>query len=266
MKRRLILYPSGKYDPTMPAFAVCMAVFLFLLLPSAELHAGTRAVVKSSSGEDFSDVFDEERRGTVTLRYLDSEGRPAAGASFLFFRVALFDKEAKDGRLTDSYSSLLKRKNGSVVPVTPSSKAADLLPYVRKGKKMIRAVSGKNGKLTLKNVPLGVWLVSEETAADGFLRSEPFLFTLPAADSPPDGTGKAAGKTITGWNYHLTLEPKAVRGKTTPTPTPKPQNHPSVPSKSTVPVKTGDRNRAEFFAAMMLFAFVLSMQLLRRRP
>ena len=298
------MYPFGKYTLNtpdsaacaaaflpahLPVFAVCAAVFLLSLLPAAELHAGTKTSVKTTSVTDYSEVFDGERCGTVTLNYLDSDGRPASGASFLFLQVALFENEASGGRITDSYSSLLKRKDGSVVPVTASSKAGDLLPYaldtwktaisgnrsslkkagkksVRKtsadGGSMIRAVSGKNGKLTLKDVPPGVWLVYEESAAKGFLRSEPFLFTLPLADS----SSKGSGQSVTGWNYSVTLEPKAVRGKSTPTPTPKTEKKTTVPNKSTNPVKTGDRNRIELFAAIILFAFVLSMQLVRRRP
>ena len=92
------------------------------------------------------------------------------------------------------------------------------------------AVSDEGGKVTFTDVPVGLYLVSDQQPADTthkYGRIKPFLITMPAGN--PD---------LHVWTFNIEVTPKLM-SEATPAPTPKPATPPSPRMPRTGAMVTG---------------------------
>ena len=124
-----------------------------------------------------------ERGGTLTIRYLDPDGEPVAGAEFSLRLVA---EPVWDG----SFQSLLSLK---IDAETEPSEIADLAKKLPARKLSTEA----DGTGRIEGLAEGLYLVEETSPAEGHFASVPFFASIPAMQ---DG----------GWKFDIEAEPKPL--------------------------------------------------------
>lgn len=113
------------------------------------------------------------------------------------------------------------------------------------------AVTDEGGKVTFTDVPVGLYLVSDQKPADTthkYGRIKPFLITMPAGN--PD---------LHVWTFNVEVTPKLM-SEATPAPTPKPTTPPSPRMPRTGAMVTGS-----LLLAAMLFSTGFLIAASRRR-
>lgn len=171
---------------------------------------------------------------SANIRLVDASGNPATGT----IRVALYDS-AKDkalsgGQLTLYRVAEVKRKNGDLSfeycgdfygcgialgDLTDSTLADQLLEYMPQGARGTTKTVDADGNVTFEDLELGLYLIVQSKASNGYAPIKPFLVSLPMAEN---------GK----WNYEVDASPKV--GGYTPV---KPDTPPVPPTP--VPDKPG---------------------------
>ena len=173
---------------------------------------------------------------SANIRLVDAGGNPATGT----IRVALYDS-AKDkalsgGQLTLYRVAEVKRKNGDLSfeycgdfygcgialgDLTDSTLADQLLEYMPQGARGTTKTVDADGNAAFEDLELGLYLIVQSKASNGYAPIKPFLVSLPMAEN---------GK----WNYEVDASPK-VGGYTPVNP-----DTPPVPP-TPVPDKPGPR-------------------------
>lgn len=168
---------------------------------------------------------------SANIRLVDASGNPATGT----IRVALYDS-AKDkalsgGQLTLYRVAEVKRKNGDLSfeycgdfygcgialgDLTDSTLADQLLEYMPQGARGTTKTVDADGNAAFEDLELGLYLIVQSKASNGYAPIKPFLVSLPMAEN---------GK----WNYEVDASPK-VGGYTPVNPdTPKNPDGPGNP-------------------------------------
>ena len=147
---------------------------------------------------------------SANIRLVDASGNPATGT----IRVALYDS-AKDkalsgGQLTLYRVAEVKRKNGDLSfeycgdfygcgialgDLTDSTLADQLLEYMPQGAKGTTKTVDVDGNAAFEDLELGLYLIVQSKASNGYAPIKPFLVSLPMAEN---------GK----WNYEVDASPK----------------------------------------------------------
>ena len=182
---------------------------------------------------------------SANSRLVDASGNPATGT----IRVALYDS-AKDkalsgGQLTLYRVAEVKRKNGDLSfeycgdfygcgialgDLTDSTLADQLLEYMPQGARGTTKTVDADGNAAFEDLELGLYLIVQSKASNGYAPIKPFLVSLPMAEN---------GK----WNYEVDASPK-VGGYTPvkpdtppvpPTPVPDKPGTPDQPPEPTNP-------------------------------
>ncbi|MDD7169912.1 MAG: SpaA isopeptide-forming pilin-related protein [Faecalibacterium sp.] len=173
---------------------------------------------------------------SVNIRLVDASGNPATGT----IRVALYDS-AKDkalsgGQLTLYRVAEVKRKNGDLSfeycgdfygcgialgDLTDSTLADQLLEYMPQGARGTTKTVDADGNAAFENLELGLYLIVQSKASNGYAPIKPFLVSLPMAEN---------GK----WNYEVDASPK-VGGYTPVNPDTPPVPPTPVPDKPGTP-------------------------------
>ena len=179
---------------------------------------------------------------SVNIRLVDASGNPATGT----IRVALYDS-AKDkalsgGQLTLYRVAEVKRKNGDLSfeycgdfygcgialgDLTDSTLADQLLEYMPQGARGTTKTVDADGNAAFENLELGLYLIVESKASNGYAPIKPFLVSLPMAEN---------GK----WNYEVDASPKVggytpVNPDTPPVPPTPVPDKPGTPEQPTEP-------------------------------
>lgn len=179
---------------------------------------------------------------SVNIRLVDASGNPATGT----IRVALYDS-AKDkalsgGQLTMYRVAEVKRKNGDLSfeycgdfygcgialgDLTDSTLADQLLEYMPQGARGTTKTVDADGNAAFENLELGLYLIVQSKASNGYAPIKPFLVSLPMAEN---------GK----WNYEVDASPKVggytpVNPDTPPVPPTPVPDKPGTPEQPTEP-------------------------------
>ena len=173
---------------------------------------------------------------SANIRLVDASGNPATGT----IRVALYDS-AKDkalsgGQLTLYRVAEVKRKNGDLSfeycgdfygcgialgDLTDSTLADQLLEYMPQGARGTTKTVDADGNAAFEDLELGLYLIVQSKASNGYAPIKPFLVSLPMAEN---------GK----WNYEVDASPK-VGGYTPVNPDTPPVPPTPVPDKPGTP-------------------------------
>ncbi len=160
------------------------------------------------------DVPDMNKRGSITFT-MRHDDTLVGGGTLTIYRVGEIAED--DG----NYSFI---PTGSFVDCGKSFEdlsavyelAEDLVEYAQTNS--IPALSteniGADGKVSFTDLELGLYLIVQEEAADGYMEIAPFLMSIPTME---DGTYK----------YDLSAEPKTELKEEEPTPTPTPTSTPT---------------------------------------
>ena len=171
-----------------------------------------------------------------------ASGNPATGT----IRVALYDS-AKDkalsgGQLTLYRVAEVKRKNGDLSfeycgdfygcgialgDLTDSTLADQLLEYMPQGARGTTKTVDADGNAAFEDLELGLYLIVQSKASNGYAPIKPFLVSLPMAEN---------GK----WNYEVDASPKVggytpVKPDTPPVPPTPVPDKPGTPEQPTEP-------------------------------
>ena len=124
---------------------------------------------------------DLSRTGTITVTLKD-EGSPVSGGTLLYYQVGKVVL-AEDGNykfvLTDAFAG----SGLSLDNFESPSLASDLASYSAKNRLHSTTVNiGKNGTAVMKNLELGLYLIVQDLAAEGYEEFGPFLVSLPRYD------------------------------------------------------------------------------------
>ena len=156
---------------------------------------------------------------SANIRLVDASGNPATGT----IRVALYDS-AKDNDLSFEYCGDFYGCGIALGDLTDSTLADQLLEYMPQGAKGTTKTVDVDGNAAFEDLELGLYLIVQSKASNGYAPIKPFLVSLPMAEN---------GK----WNYEVDASPK-VGGYTPvnpdtppvpPTPVPAPRNSPRSP-------------------------------------
>ena len=179
---------------------------------------------------------------SVNIRLVDASGNPATGT----IRVALYDsakgKALSGGQLTLYRVAEVKRKNGDLSfeycgdfygcgialgDLTDSTLADQLLEYMPQGARGTTKTVDADGNAAFENLELGLYLIVQSKASNGYAPIKPFLVSLPMAEN---------GK----WNYEVDASPKVggytpVNPDTPPVPPTPVPDKPGTPEQPTEP-------------------------------
>ena len=179
---------------------------------------------------------------SANIRLVDASGNPATGT----IRVALYDS-AKDkaqsgGQLTLYRVAEVKRQNGDLSfeycgdfygcgialgDLTDSTLADQLLEYMPQGARGTTKTVDADGNAAFEDLELGLYLIVQSKASNGYAPIKPFLVSLPMAEN---------GK----WNYEVDASPKVggytpVKPDTPPVPPTPVPDKPGTPEQPTEP-------------------------------
>lgn len=126
-------------------------------------------------------VPDLNRTGSITVTLRD-EGSPVPGGTLLYYQVGEVVL-AEDGNhkfvLTDAFAG----SGLSLDNFESPSLASKLASYAAKNRLHGTTVNiGKNGTAVMKNLKLGLYLIVQDLAAEGYEEFSPFLVSLPRYD------------------------------------------------------------------------------------
>lgn len=151
------------------------------------------------------------RLGSVSVTLKTSDGKPVSGSRLELIQVAAL--ELDDGNMTYApvngfETASISLDAESLRSAATAKKIAAAVPATAVGQEK---ATDKHGKATFEDLPLGLYLVRQKTAAAGYTAIDPFLVTLPGSE---DGQ----------WRYDIDATPKtgAVKPDATTTPTTKP--------------------------------------------
>ncbi len=177
---------------------------------------------------------------SANIKLVDSSGNPAKGS----IHITLYDnangKALSGGQLTVYRVAEVKRKNGDLVyeycgdfygcgialgDLTDSTLASQLQDFLPAGAEGTVQTVDKDGNVTFADLELGLYLVVQTKASEGYEPINSFLVSLPMAED---------GK----WNYEVDATPKvgAYVPETPPdtpdkpTPPPTPPDNPDTPT------------------------------------
>jgi len=123
-------------------------------------------------------VPDMNRVGSVSVTFV-YEQKPVAGGSLTLYRVAevsLKNSADYSFRLTEEYAG----SGVSLENLGDPEIASDLAIYA--AEQQLEGVTlgiGEDGKVCFEDLPLGVYLLVQQEASDGFEKLSPFLVTVP---------------------------------------------------------------------------------------
>lgn len=188
---------------------------------------------------------------SANIKLVDGSGNPAKGS----IHITLYDhansKALSGGQLTVYRVAEVKRKNGDLSyeycgdfygcgialgDLTDSTLAEQLQAFLPAGAEGTAQTVDKDGNVTFEHLELGLYLVVQTKASEGYQPINSFLVSLPMAED---------GK----WNYAVDASPKVSTyvpetppdtPPTPPTPPDNPPDTPTPPDNPDTPVSPGN--------------------------
>lgn len=169
------------------------------------------------------EVPDFDRQGSIAIT-MTCQGEAVPGGSLTLYRVA--DVHAENGadysfRYTQEYTAC-----GVALNLNSAETAEKLVAFTAEKKITgTKLQIDKKGEVTFQKLNIGLYLLVQEDAADGYEKVSPFLVSVP---------GREAGRYIYDVDASPKLElEKAPTQPTTP-PTTKPEKPPKLPQTGLV--------------------------------
>lgn len=160
------------------------------------------------------DVPDLTREGSVTVS-MTYGGRPVSGGTLTMYRAG--DVAENDGDYSFSLSAAFAGSQASLENIQSDRLAEQLADYARENSVSgVTANIGSTGKAVFRNVTPGLYLLVQQSAAEGYLAADPFLVSVPMTEN---GT----------YIYDVDASPKTELEKAPVTPTPEKPNPPKLP-------------------------------------
>lgn len=163
-----------------------------------------------------AEIPDLDRKGTISIT-MTYQGEAVPGGSLTLYRVA--EVHVENGadysfRYTQEYADC----QASLANIGSAETAQTLAEYTKKNKiSGTEAQIDQNGHVIFQNLELGLYLLIQQNAADGFETVSPFLVSVP---------GVKEGQYI----YDVDGSPKLELERTPTKPT-EPPTEPTTPSK-----------------------------------
>ena len=134
-------------------------------------------LILSCSVPVFAQEFDGSQTGSITITLVEPTGnQPVTGAQFDVYHIAAVGINA-DQNLNYIYLDAFQNCN---IPLDDPDLPRKLSVFVENQDiAAIRIVTDSNGVATCTNLPLGLFLVKQVNAVDGFSVCTPFLVTIP---------------------------------------------------------------------------------------
>ncbi|MCD7862640.1 MAG: hypothetical protein LUG61_03785 [Lachnospiraceae bacterium] len=153
---------------------LCMAV-----LTAALVFLGMRVNVLASQT---AEVIDPDKSGSVTITMRNSVGETVGGGKLALYRVAYVYVDAV-GQNSYVLTSDFSNSGVDLDDISPndSALAATLATYADYWQLNASQTAqvGANGAVTFSNLPVGVYLVVQTEAAEGYYQVSPFVVTVP---------------------------------------------------------------------------------------
>lgn len=154
------------------------------------------------------EVPDLSRTGSITVN-MTYGGKAVSGGVLTAYRVG--DIAEDDGNYSFAKTSAMAGFSGSYDDLNSEGLAKDVAAYVTKNKlKADATAKNTNGSVTFSDLKLGLYLIVQTKACDGYEAVASFLVSVPANE---DGV----------YVYNIDATPKMgtlTQAKPTPTPTP----------------------------------------------
>lgn len=169
-----------------------LAIVLVLML-------GMTALAESS-------WIDLDAKGSITLTLKSKDtGNAVAGGKITLYQVATVAVD--DGDLSFAYTNGFENCGIELGDLSSSTLAGQLKDKVTSSMKSSTQTVGKDGKVSFTGLDLGLYLLVQTTAADGYNAVSPFIVSVPLTE---DGS----------YTYDVDASPKVETVTVKPTPTP----------------------------------------------
>lgn len=190
-----------------------LVLVLCLLVTSALPALATSANIK------LTDSKGNPNTGSIHVTLYDTANNKAlSGGELTLYKVA--DVQRKNGDLSFEYCSDFDGCGIDLGDLSDSTLAEQLQEYLPKNAEGTVQAVGDDGNVTFDDLELGLYLVVQTKASDGYEPVNSFLVSLPMAE---DGE----------WNYNVDATPKV--GAYTPTTPDKPDTPPTPPPPPDTP-------------------------------
>ena len=160
---------------------------------------------------------DTGKPGSISVTMIDPTTKKAApGGNLVLFKVG--EVHVEDGDYSWVLSEDFTDSKADLSDLQSETLTATLAAYaVEKDVKPYDIANiDENGKATIKDLPVALYLITQTEAAAGYKKIMPFLVTVPI------------GNNEDGWVYDVDASPKVELETATPTPTPTVTPTPSI--------------------------------------
>lgn len=213
---------------TKTARACLILLLAALLLPVLSLGA-------LASGQS----IDLDTKGSITLHFA-YEGKPLAGGKLTLRQVA--EVKATDTGLEFAWLPAMKSAGIPMKDLESPTVAKKVADAADKGSlPSTTAAIGKDGTVSFKDLPLGLYLLTQPEAPAGFECIRPFLMGVPGKNDKG------------GYVYDVDGAPKPQVVKATPSPSPSPSPTP-IPEDPSKPPKLPQTGQLKWPIAVMAVA------------
>lgn len=169
---------------------------------------------------------DETRNGTITVK-MEYEGKAVSGGTLKAYRVGRIQEE--DGEYSFVKTKAMRDFNGSYDEVSDPKLAKKVAAFVQEKELGAYATAkNKNGKAVFSGLELGLYLIVQTEASDGYEPLKPFLVTVPMDEGG-------------SYQYKVNAEGKFQLRRETDSGVPSDPAAPSKPSERILP-QTGQLN------------------------
>ena len=200
--------------------AAALMLGLVLLAACALPAFATSANIKLTDGHG------NPNTGSIHVNLYDSTNNKAlSGGELTVYRVA--EVQRKNGNLSFEYCGDFDGCAIELGDLTDSTLADQLLEYMPQGARGTTKTVDADGNAAFEDLELGLYLIVQSKASNGYAPIKPFLVSLPMAEN---------GK----WNYEVDASPKVggytpVNPDTPPVPPTPVPDKPGTPEQPTEP-------------------------------
>lgn len=168
------------------------------------------------------EVPDESRKGTITVK-MEYDGKAVTGGTLTAYRVG--EIQESDGNYSFGKTDAMAAFTDSYEDITDPKLAESVKAFVEENKvPAYGTAKNQNGKAVFSDLELGLYLIVQTEASEGYEPLKPFLISVPMNED-----GHYVYEVSAEGKFQLEQKPEP----TTPTPT--------TPSEPTLP-QTGQLN------------------------
>lgn len=148
-----------------------------------------------------------EDTGSLTIvKHGDKKEEVLAGAVFSVYQVASISvaDNVFTYQVNEAYAGVLGDVSGNLNDLNPSvwEESVTALAAVNTSASAVSSATDTSGITTISDLPLGIYLVKETTAPQGYMASTPFLVSIPSTNN------YSSGAEGSDYVYDITAEPK----------------------------------------------------------